>query len=92
MHCKTYEDGFIVKKKISGKAGSSSGSTEIKEKYYAVALFGDRTDAIVLLCFTLVFGSILLVLLIMKFCTCCCKGGSNKNHRMKWNFTFLLFY
>ena len=41
--------------------GTEVTNTEGETTYYAVALFGDRTDAIILLCTTLVFGCIMLI-------------------------------
>ena len=66
MHCKAVENGFDVKTESKMTIGDNDPSTSsVNTKYYAVALFGDRTDAIILLCTTLIFG-VIMVLLLLK--------------------------
>lgn len=62
MHCKFYENGFTVTETTETSIlGSPTVSNEVNTTYYAKAVFGDRTDAIILLCTTLVFGVIMLI-------------------------------
>ena len=65
MHCKSVSDGFKVKTHTKTTIGSASTEADTEPTYFSVALFGDRTDAIILLITTLLFGSIMLVLLFM---------------------------
>lgn len=65
MHCKAVDNGFGVKTETKTTVGDNEPTKTTDTKtYYAVALFGDRTDAIILLCTTLIFGVIMVFLLL----------------------------